>query len=387
MSTPATKILLVDDQPIVGEFLRKMLASETDLDLHFCSEAEKALPLAKSMLPQLILQDLVMPNADGIQLVKDYRSARELAETPIVVLSGKEDSAVKKAAFEAGANDYIVKPPDPIELIARVRYHINAFVTRRALRKTMKALRESESQLLLRNQKLEELNEQKNRLLGMAAHDLRNPLGIILVYSDFLETEAKQNLSAEHFELVTTIKSTSEFMLSLINDLLDVSTFESGQLQLDKEPIDLTEFVRRNISLNQVLAQQKNIHIDFEYAENLPLLSLDPGKISQVMNNLIGNASKYSHENTCIKVSISRATEGVTISVTDQGQGIPEEDIPKLFKAFGRANVKATGGEQSTGLGLAIVRKIVEGHGGALSVKSRLGEGSTFSFTLPIENG
>ncbi len=99
MSTPATKILLVDDQPIVGEFLRKMLASETDLDLHFCSEAEKALPLAKSMLPQLILQDLVMPNADGIQLVKDYRSARELAETPIVVLSGKEDPVVKKAAF------------------------------------------------------------------------------------------------------------------------------------------------------------------------------------------------------------------------------------------------------------------------------------------------
>lgn len=386
MSIPPTKILLVDDQPIVGEFLRKMLASETDLDFHFCSEAEKALPLAKSMLPQLILQDLVMPNADGIQLVKAYRSAPELAETPIVVLSGKEDPIIKKTAFEVGANDYIVKPPDPIELIARVRYHINAFITRRALRKTMKALRESESQLLLRNQKLEELNEQKNRLLGMAAHDLRNPLGIILVYSHFLETEAKQTLSAEHFDLVTTIKSTSEFMLSLINDLLDVSTFESGQLQLDREPINLTEFVRRNIALNQVLAQQKNILIEFEYVENLPLLSLDPGKISQVMNNLIGNAAKYSHENTCIKVCISRSTDAITISVTDQGQGIPEEDLPKLFKAFGRANVKATGGEQSTGLGLAIARKIIEGHGGVLSVKSRLGEGSTFSFSLPIEN-
>ncbi|MCX6970407.1 MAG: HAMP domain-containing sensor histidine kinase [Verrucomicrobia bacterium] len=221
-------------------------------------------------------------------------------------------------------------------------------------------------------------------MLGMAAHDLRNPLGVILAYSDFLETEAFPVLNEDQRDFVSTIKSTSEFMLSLINELLDVSTIESGQLHLDCAPADLNELARHNVSRNRVLAHQKRIELDFQDTENLPALMIDRGKIEQVLNNLIGNAVKYSHPDTRVAIQISRAGSAVTVSVADQGQGIPEEDLPKLFKAFGRTSVQATAGEQSTGLGLAIARKIVEGHGGKMSVRSQVGEGSTFSFTLPV---
>lgn len=377
-------VLLVDDQTIIAEAVRRILQSQPGFDFHYCSEGELAVATAKNLSPSVILQDLVMPDADGIELVQAYRRCPELQLTPVIVLSTKDEPIIKKAAFEAGANDYIVKLPDPIELLARVRYHANACLARRQLHEALRALRESQKQLLDRNSALETLNEQKNRLLGMAAHDLRNPLGVILAYSDFLETEAFPVLNEDQRDFVSTIKSTSEFMLRLINELLDVSTIESGQLHLDCAPTDLNELARHNVSRNRVLAHQKCIELDFTDTENLPALMIDRGKIEQVLNNLIGNAVKYSHPDTCVAIRITRDGDRVTVSVADQGQGIPEEDLPKLFKAFGRTSVRATAGEQSTGLGLAIARKIIEGHGGTLSVQSHVGKGSTFSFTLPV---
>ncbi|MCX6878489.1 MAG: HAMP domain-containing sensor histidine kinase [Verrucomicrobia bacterium] len=220
--------------------------------------------------------------------------------------------------------------------------------------------------------------------MGMAAHDLRNPLGVILAYSDFLETDAFAVLDADQREFVSTIKSTSEFMLHLIDELLDVSTIESGQLQLNRTPTDLSALARRNVSLNRVLAQQKHIELDFEADAMLPLLTIDSGKIEQVLNNLIGNAVKYSHPHTRVTIRLACDDSQATVTVTDQGQGIPEADLPKLFKAFGRANVQTTAGELSTGLGLAIVRRIVDGHGGTISVQSQVGSGSAFAFKLPL---
>ena len=377
-------ILLVDDQAIIGEAIRRILQSQPGFDFHYCSEGALAVATAKKLLPLVILQDLVMPDANGIDLVRAYRRCPELQETPVIVLSTKDEPTVKKGAFEAGANDYIVKLPDPIELLARVGYHASACLARRQLHEALRALRESQRQLLDRNASLEALNEQKNRLLGMAAHDLRNPLGVILAYSDFLESETSVMLNEDQRNFVSTIKSTSEFMLHLINDLLDVSTIESGQLQLECAPTDLNELVRNNISRNRVLAQQKRIHLDFVVSEEMPPLTIDHRKIEQVLNNLIGNAVKYSHPDTRVTISLFRDESHVTGKVTDQGQGIPEEDLPKLFKAFGRANVKATAGEQSTGLGLAIARKIVEGHGGKMTVESQVGKGSSFCFHLPL---
>jgi len=235
-----------------------------------------------------------------------------------------------------------------------------------------------------KNAELQKLNEQKNRFLGMAAHDLRNPLGVILVYSEFLEAEASEVLNEEQREFVTTIKETSKFMLRMVTDLLDVAAIEAGQLQLDLQPVDLAQFVLRNVTLNRVLAARKDIAVELEPVSSLPPISLDAGKIEQVLNNLISNAVKFSHPGTTVRVRLTLADGVATVAVQDQGQGIPAADLPKLFKPFSQTSVRSTAGEQSTGLGLAIVRRMVEGHGGRIWVESEQGKGSTFFFTLPV---
>ncbi len=235
-----------------------------------------------------------------------------------------------------------------------------------------------------KNVELEKVNEQKNRLLGMAAHDLRNPLGVIHTYAEFLETEASAVLTAEQREFVTTIKESSDFMLRMVTDLLNVSAIEAGQLKLDRQPADLSRLIQRSVTLNGLLATKKDIALDFDSQAAFPTLSLDAGKIEQVLNNLISNAIKFSHRGTRVRILLTSNNQAVTVSVRDQGQGIPAEEFPKLFKPFSNLSVRPTAGEQSTGLGLAIVRRIVEGHGGRIWIDSEVDKGSTFTFTLPI---
>ncbi len=234
------------------------------------------------------------------------------------------------------------------------------------------------------NAELAKLNEQKNRFIGMAAHDLRSPLGVILTYSEFLEADAGPMLGEEQRDFISTIKTTSEFMLRLVSDLLDVSSIESGQLTLDLRPVDLAELVRRHVTLNRLLATPKAIAVECESPSALLPILADAGKLEQVINNLIGNAVKFSHRDTRVTVRVTSADGFATVAVQDQGQGIPAAELPRLFKVFGKSSVRSTAGEPSTGLGLAICRRIIEGHGGRVGVESTVGRGSTFFFTLPL---
>lgn len=245
-------------------------------------------------------------------------------------------------------------------------------------------LADAQRELAKKNAALAELNEQKNRLLGMAAHDLRNPLGVIMSYAKFLDRIAGAKLDAKELQFVAQIGKSSEFMLRLLEDLLDVSQIESGKLNLALAPVDLAALVDNNVALNRVLAAAKHIAIELELPEAPSAVMADATKIEQVLNNLVSNAVKYSHTGTVVRVSVVEADGEIVVAVRDQGQGIPEAELSRLFQPFSKTSVKSTAGEKSTGLGLAITRKIVEGHGGRIRVASRVGEGSTFSFSLPL---
>ncbi len=236
-----------------------------------------------------------------------------------------------------------------------------------------------------KNAELERLNTQKNDFLGMAAHDLRNPLSVIISFSEFLEAEAADVLNEEHREFVTAIKQTSEFMLRMVVELLDVSTIESGRLKLNREPTDLVPLIGHNIALNRVLAGRKAIAVEFVSPDGVVEALCDAGKIEQVLNNLIGNAVKFSHRDTVVRVMLSVADGIATVEVRDQGQGIPEAELANVFKPFAKISVRGTEGESSTGLGLAICRRMIEGHGGSVWVDSKVGTGSSFYFTLPLD--
>jgi two-component system, OmpR family, sensor kinase len=238
-------------------------------------------------------------------------------------------------------------------------------------------------ELAKRNHELGRLNALKNQFLGMAAHDLRTPLGVILSYGQFLLDEAGQRLEGEQREFLATIISSSQFMLGLIDDLLDISQIESGELALDLQAVDPAAMAEHNVALNRLLAERKQIALHLSCQEGLPQMLLDRNKMDQVLNNLINNAIKFSQPGTVVQVTLKETPEGVLLSVRDQGPGIPPEEQDRLFQPFGRTSVRSTAGEKSTGLGLAIVRRIVEGHGGRIWVESQVGRGSSFFVLLP----
>jgi signal transduction histidine kinase len=234
------------------------------------------------------------------------------------------------------------------------------------------------------NAELEALIEQKNQFLGMAAHDLRNPLFVVQSCANHLLAEASPRLHEEQIEFLSVIESYSGFMLQMVEDLLDVSAIESGRLVLSPRPTDLVSLVERNLSFNSVLAETKGIRLTFRHSRDVPFINLDPVKIEQVLNNLVSNAIKYSHPGSSVELCLEQQADQIVISVEDHGQGIPPNELDRLFKWFGRTSVRGTEGERSTGLGLAIARRIVAGHQGRIWVESEVDRGSTFSFSLPI---
>jgi hypothetical protein len=174
-------------------------------------------------------------------------------------------------------------------------------------------------------------------------------------------------------------------MLSLINDLLDVASIESGSLELHIENTDIPTYLRDLQESNELLAKAKDIELKLELTEPLPAVDLDQDRVGQVVNNLVTNAIKFSYPATTIRMLARAEGQELHIAVIDEGQGIPNGELPKLFNEFGKTSVRPTAGEKSTGLGLAIVRRMVEAHGGRIWVESTVGKGSTFTFALPLE--
>jgi len=252
-----------------------------------------------------------------------------------------------------------------------------------ALARLNSELANAQRELARRNAELAGAIREKNELLGMAAHDLRNPLGIIVGVVDLLGQELSESLSNENRELFARVASSTEYMLQLIDDMLDYSKIDAGQLELELHPVDLAELIRQNVAFNSILADKKGINLRLECERSVPPLKLDSRRFHQVLNNLISNALKFSHGGSTITVALRCTAAEVTIAVADQGQGIAADELGKLFKPFSRTRTESTGNEKSTGLGLAIVRRIVEAHGGRIRVESEPGRGSTFYVSIP----
>lgn len=234
------------------------------------------------------------------------------------------------------------------------------------------------------NDELKHLTEEMNRYVGMVAHDLRNPIGGSLGLSELvlakLDTIDKEELRF----FLREIKSGCKSSLELIHKFLDTSKIKAGVIELHRQACDYADLVRKCVEAMRPFASHKSqvISVHCLCPESRP--SLDPDRITQVLNNLLSNAIKYSPKDTAIHVAISEEDETILTQVIDTGQGIPAGELDNIFKPFKRSSAKPTDGENSTGLGLAIVKKIVEAHGGTVAVTSSLGQGSDFNFRLPL---
>jgi len=363
-------ILIVDDVPKNLQVLAGMLVKK-NYELAIATNGREALVRLEEISPDLILLDIMMPEMDGFETCRKLKENPSTAEIPVIFLTAKTDPEDILKGFELGGVDYVTKPFNSTELLARVHTHLE--------------LKRAREILIEKNKKLEELNKLKNKFLGIAAHDLRNPLGVIKYYVFCLLSYMNQNLTEKQISCIDKMGKTTEHMLKLLNNLLDISAIESGKLTLEFAPEDYRKFLESSMEDNGIIAEKKKISLHLKFEDNIPTINFDKNKLSQVINNLISNAIKYSHPDTEVTVEVIKEGDYILTKVIDQGQGIPSEELCTLFKEFQKTSVKSTAGEKSTGLGLAITKKIVEGHGGSVGVKSEVGKGSEFYFTLPFE--
>ncbi len=245
-------------------------------------------------------------------------------------------------------------------------------------------LANAQREVIKKNIELEELNDQKNQLIGMAAHDLRNPLSVIKGYSEFLLTDDAAGLNEEQVEIIKIVSEASNRMLDMVNNLLDISKIESGKVELNLKKENMTALIASLVKVNKIIAAKKGINIIFNHSDEEISVNIDTHKITQVLDNLLSNAIKFSFPGSSIEVSVTLNDLLVKVCVKDYGQGIPAGEIHKLFKPFSRTSVKSTAGESNSGLGLAIVKKIIQSHKGDIFVESEFKKGASFYFTLPV---
>ncbi len=232
------------------------------------------------------------------------------------------------------------------------------------------------------NAELRRLSALKNNLLGMVAHDLRNPVAIIQMMTAILRNQQLQRPPEERQRMLDDIYRQTEHMLAMLNDLLDLSQIENGTVTISPEPVAIKPLLEETINRHRLLANPKQTRIELARSIDGTVYA-DPLRLRQVLDNLISNAVKFSPPGSTITVSAERDGDWWKFAVSDQGPGISPDERSRLFEAFSRLSARPTGGEKSTGLGLAIARKVVMAHGGVIDVSSTPGKGATFWFTLP----
>jgi two-component system sensor histidine kinase/response regulator len=229
---------------------------------------------------------------------------------------------------------------------------------------------------------LHRLNQLKNKFLGIAAHDIRNPLISIRGLSDLLLAQEIGSINAPQRELIDMIRRTSEDLLNLVNNVLDISVIESDRFQLVPSHIDLVDITHERLKLLKLQADRKSTRFRLTSPSSV-LVYADGNRMIQVIDNLLSNALKFSPPGAKVEVCIQALADEVRWQVSDQGPGIAKDEISLLFEAFRKLEAQPTAGESSTGLGLAITHKIIAAHGGRIEVSSTPAKGSVFEVVLP----
>ncbi len=411
----SVKVLLVDDQATVNEAICYMLAEENDIAYYYCAKAEQALRMAIALSPTVILQDLIMPEMDGMNLVQQFRASPETCDIPIIMLSINDDPQTKAKAFAIGVNDYLVKLPDRVELVARIRYHSQAYLNRQAqtaallaqaqaqeLQQMLEELRSTQAQLI-QSEKLSSLGQ----MLAGVAHEINNPINFIfgnLTYIDDYVQDllrlvqlyqerypqpdaAIQNcLATIDYEFLTDdlnkmLHSTRIGVERIVQIALSLRNF-SRQDYADMKPAQIHEGIDSTLL---ILSHRIKLGIEVvkDYGE-LPMINCFSAQLNQVFMNILNNAIDALLEQTeksgkQIKIQTQAiAPDQIEIKIQDNGPGIPQDIIDKLFDPF--FTTKPIG--KGTGLGLSICQRIIKNHQGTLIVKSEPGQGSEFIIHL-----
>jgi two-component system sensor histidine kinase/response regulator len=363
-------ILIVDDIPTNLEVLMQFLEG-AGYQVLVATDGESALEQVSYAPPDIILLDVVMPGIDGFETCRRLKTDSLTQEIPVIFMTALSDTVDKVYGFELGAADYITKPLQQEEVVARV----NAHLTLHRQKQEIERLRQQERQYY------ERLTKIKDNILSTASHDLKNPLTSVLITLDII----RHYLPVEDQrvrEKLEVIQQEADRMYNLIIQLLDIARLEAD-MGLQKNTVSLQDWVQANVHSVSPQVADKQLHL----STHLPNISVevycDVDRMNQVIQNLLSNAIKYTPIGGSIEITANLRGDELSVQVADTGLGIPQNDVLQVFDKFFRVNTRQHMAVSGTGLGLSIVKEIIQQHGGHVWVDSEEGIGSTFGFTIP----
>lgn len=360
------RLLVVDDDNDFRMLVKSTLVEEGFL-VDDVDSGEKALQAIQQQQYEIALLDIKMPGMDGVQTLKALR--QEAPNTDYIMITGFQDITLAIECIKLGAKEYLNKPIDAVDLTQRIRSMLRARIAEQKLKQREK--------------------EFNSRLL----YEIRNPITTVKSGVGFLLKEMAGPLTDQQSEVLKHINANVEKLVALVNDMIDLSKFESGNVMLELLPTNLDEVVPAVCERLEHQAKAKKLTLKVNVSSNIPTLQLDTEKIEQIITNLIDNAIKYTDEGGTITVSTSlvqqkineRVSEFAEIAVSDTGVGISPDELPYVFDKYKEVLTGKTSKKKTTGLGLAICRSIAEAHKGMLTVESTPAKGSTFRVLLPTE--
>lgn len=361
MSMPI--VLVVDDNAQNVELLEAYLVPEK-YDVVTAYDGVEALERVEERPPDIVLLDVMMPRMNGYEVCKTLKADEQTRFIPIVMITALKELEDKIQSIEAGADDFLTKPFNKLELLTRIRSLIR-----------VKNLHDDLEQSYT---ELKELERAKESLTQMIIHDLKNPLTGIKANLEIVGMEELK----ETQECLEAAQRSCDLLFNMIQDLLDISKMEEGQLNLNLETFNIGEIVAAVAREYEHPAKAEEKEIVIEVAPDLPAISGDRNLLYRTLSNLLINAIKHTTRRGTITMRAAPEGDGIRVEVEDNGQGIPEEYRDRIFEKFGQVESRQRSG---TGLGLTFCKMAVESHGGQIWVESQEGEGSNFIFTLPLQ--
>ncbi|MCK6505080.1 HAMP domain-containing histidine kinase [Myxococcota bacterium] len=349
-------ILVVDDLQDNRDLLERRLA-RAGYRTRSVASAEDALAAVDGC--DAVLLDIEMPGMGGLECLRRLRVHSVLDQLPVIMVTARERPEDVVACLHAGASDYVSKPIDFPVLAARLRTWL----------------------------RLKELRETREHFMRVASHDLRNPLTRILSTVELVREMVAPGevMTPELHHLLAGVGDAAQRMGRIIEDFVDLQAMQDGALSLDQERLDLDALLEPALERQAAWAREKGISLQVERRCGAWVLG-DRDRLDQVLDNLIGNAVKFSRGGTTVRLRCQQAAGRVRVEVQDEGPGLEAQDLGLAFQRYARLSAKPTAGEASSGLGLSIAREIVEMHGGAVGVQNNdPPPGATFWFDLPLE--
>jgi two-component system, sensor histidine kinase and response regulator len=367
------RILVIDDETILRGEVIEWLTLE-GYKAEGATNGFEGINRAFAHVPNLVICDITMPELDGHGVLLELRANPATATIPFIFVTARATHEDIRKGMSLGADDYITKPFTRLELLQAVESRLSK---QAAFEQKHQQDIDKLSEALTYEHERRQLN---TKLVAMFSHDLRTPMASILASTNLLR-DYGQRMERERQEIhYGRIESSTRRLLQMLDDLLVIAQMEIGKLEYAPEVLNFGQFVQELVDEFQIIHRQTH-RIKYEYNIHHDATG-DPRLIRQIVTNLLTNAIKYSPEGSKVYVSLKRTEADLALTIRDEGIGIPEADLPRLFVSFERAS--NVGDIAGTGLGLAIVKQAVDLHGGTLTLESRVNIGTTVTVNIPL---